>query len=120
MEQINWQPTLLGMNINNGKIYIDKANSSKSDVDIKHIIMLVDFDKLTDIETPKIKAKSIVKVFIINCKNGLIAPIVDLYFDVNLPTDKNEPIYIAKYKEDAQIQIKQHSALFLNACPFEV
>ncbi len=118
-EEIQWQLAPL-LRIENGKAYLDRPEQLGNQ--IKLVVILLSYDKDIEFEVKqvKFKAKSVVKMFVIDCKSGVIVPLHDAYFDTKMPFGTHLPSHIVEYSEDIKYRIQKTSPLYQVSCPFEV
>jgi len=106
-------------------IYIDKKNLSRQQTD------KLDTSTGSFLVVPKegplkfkrkdgefISALSVVRAMVVDCKTGNAIPLIDLYFDVEIPTKDSKPIIAVDYRSSMTASaISTKGALFKTFCP---
>lgn len=119
----NWQP-VYDFKVYGQHAYMD-ANSFKTDMRGKSKYntgqMLVSSDVVMEIPINGkiIKARSMVKLMVVECNSGIMVPIFDLYFSQPMPTRKDKPLGGFEYPsvETSSQVLPKNSILYNSMCP---
>ena len=108
------------------EVYVD-VNSLKRSADDSIIdyteagILLVPIDGALQFKNKKgilISAMSVARYLIIDCKEGLMTPVLDFYFDTKTPDQDSKPIGALDYSKAIPVDILPHSSiLYKTLCP---
>jgi hypothetical protein len=120
----NWQP-IVGFKNLGQKAFINAATLETTVTDTGDSYnfgeVLLSSDKILqlDIKGKKIAIRSMVKQMIIECKSGLMAPVSDLYFDVERPSIISKPVAGVDYESvrDVAEILPKNSILYQALCP---
>lgn len=119
----NWQP-IMGLSVPNSKAYIDansmsKISSPNAEYVTGDILLSSDQGKQMKKNNKVVVVKGLVKSILVDCTNGLIAPLVDLYFDVPKPSRQNMPVGMHEYPDDgSQVSpLEKSSPIYKTFCP---
>jgi len=121
-----WKP-IYGMKVKGAHIYYD-TNSlvDNQDQENKYSagILLAIFDEPKKLETDNGTriGNSMTTYAIIDCKTGLSAPLVDIYYEAKTPTRSTAPVAIRNYEmnEETVRLLPKNSPIYLTLCPTKV
>ncbi len=84
-------------------------------------ILLMSFNQPEEVKTPEgtLKTLSIATIVGVDCKRGLIAPIVSAYFDIKTPVRETKPIALFKYTDNGAMSLSKTSLLYWGLCPIQ-
>lgn len=115
-----------GLKFDGYDVYVDINSVKRSDDDSINDyaaagILLVPVDAALQFKNKKgtlISAMAVARYLIIDCKEGLMTPIADFYFDTKTPDQDSKPIGSLDYSKAIPIDILPHSSiLYKTLCP---
>lgn len=119
----NWQriPEIKSPDL---KAYYDANSLGKLDNDFSTGILLVSFSKprAMEVHGKKVLVRSIAKSMVIDCKKGIAAPVMDLYFASVLPTVSDNAVAGTTYTTSPQNieQVTPKSVIYTILCAVQV
>lgn len=119
-----WMPIVF-YKIPGGKMYYDENSrvlkQSVNGQDFNGITFLLSLDTPQEVTIGKktVKAKSIEKIIVVQCKTGMAASVFDLYYDIDTPPREKDPVAGKAYKSQAEaaFRLDEKSPIFTTACP---
>lgn len=122
----NWIP-IYGFKHPTSKAYVDtnsvsrKLSESGGDYGSGGILLVSPEPVPVPLAGKVIFAKSIVKHLVIDCKSGLLAPAVDFFFAVELPTRQDKPLGALRYNNLTGVEeIPKSSLIYKTLCPMYI
>lgn len=122
----NWVP-IYGFKHPASKAYVDsnsvirRAGESGGDYGSGAILLVSDEPAPVTLAGKTILAKSIVKHLVLDCKLGILAPAVDFFFAVELPTRQDKPLGALRYNNLSGVEeIPKSSLIYKTLCPMYI
>jgi len=119
----NWIP-IYGFRHPTSKAYVDsnsvlrKISDSGNDFGTAGILLVSNEPVPVKLAGKIIIAKSLVKHLVMDCKSGIMAPAVDFFFAMDLPTRADKPLGILKYSDLTGIEeVSKSSLIYKTLCP---
>ena len=119
----NWVP-IYGFKHPTSKAFVDsnsvsrKLSESGGDYGSGGILLVANEPVPVTLAGKIIFAKSIVKHLVVDCKSGLMAPAVDFFFAIELPTRQDKPLGALKYSNLTGVEeIPKSSLIYKTLCP---
>lgn len=122
-QPLSWE-AVQGVVLDGYKMYIDRNSLSRvqtdnSDTATGAFLLVPDSNgmQFKNKEGKIVTAISLVRLFGVDCVNGLAMPILDMYFDTKTPVRESKSIGTLAYKNATPINIHpQSSVLFKTLC----
>jgi hypothetical protein len=122
----NWVP-IYGFIHPTSKVYVDsnsvsrKLSESGGDYGSGGILLVSSEPVPIPLAGKIILVKSIVKHLVVDCKSGLMAPAVDFFFAVGLPTRHDKPLGAIRYNDLKGVEeIPKSSLIYKTLCPIYI
>jgi hypothetical protein len=115
----NWQP-IIGYKHPTQKAFYDKANQMRNGNLSGGAILIYDSTPSIIIyHGVPIKYSSLVRHIVVDCDSGLMIPVYDLFYEKQMPNEKDEPIQGIEYEPGGpgKSMLNKSSLIYLTLCP---